>query len=34
VELMAHRYERVYRKLIEGRERRTAPLDLSTRGLL
>ena len=34
VELMAHRYERVYRKLIDGRERRTAPLNLSSRGLL
>jgi glycosyl transferase family 1 len=34
VDLMAHRYERVYRKLIDRRERRTAPLDLSTRGLL
>ena len=34
VELMAHRYERVYRKLIDRRERRTAQLDLSTRGLL
>jgi len=34
VDLMAHRYERVYRKLIDGRERRTAPLDLSSRGLL
>jgi len=26
VELMAHRYERVYRQLIGERERRTAPL--------
>jgi glycosyltransferase involved in cell wall biosynthesis len=34
VELMAHRYERVYRKLIDGRERRTAPLNLTSRGLL
>jgi glycosyltransferase involved in cell wall biosynthesis len=34
VDLMAHRYERVYRKLIDRRERRTAPLDLASRGLL
>jgi len=34
VDLMAHRYERVYRKLIEDRERRTGPIGLAARGLL
>ena len=34
VDLMAQRYERVYHKLIDRRDRRTAPLDLTSRGLL
>lgn len=33
VELMAHRYERVYRRLIGERERRTAPLNATGRSL-
>lgn len=34
VELMAHRYERVYRRLIAERERRAAPVDQTARSLL
>jgi glycosyltransferase involved in cell wall biosynthesis len=34
VDLMAHRYERVYRQLIEDSDRRTAPIGLAARSLL